>query len=415
MKGRKRVVIVGQGAAGLSALEAFRRYDKKSEIIVISKERFPYTRVFLHHYLDGSITEDVLYIRDRSFYKDHRVRFIKGKVVSVDPSLSKIFLENEREISYDMLLIATGASPIIPDVPGMVGKDIFTFWSLEDVKGIKRRMGRINSVAIIGGGLVGIQAMQAFVGSGKKVYVIEAAEQILSRIVDGRLSMIIEDYLIQKGIHLRKNERVSEIRRKGKRSIIFLSNGDEIAVDAVVVAVGAKPDLPDFIGGEVKKGSGIIVDERMRSNINNIFAAGDVAQSTDIITGKKEIHALWSIAVEQGKIAGENMAGINSTYEGALSWSTLNIFDLQITSFGQIEDGHYDVRLYEKKDELIYRKLIYREDRLIGGLFLNFHNDAGVLYTLSKKGVRLSLWKELLHKSPINYGKLLNAYMRLLI
>ncbi len=415
MKGAKRVVIIGQSAAGLSALESFRLHDKHSEVILITKEKYPpYTRVFLHYFLDDSITEDVLYIRDRSFFKDQKVKYINGKVLSIDPLRSKIFIDSSKEISFDQLLIATGASPIIPDIPGISGKDVYTFWSLDDVKRIKRRIGRIESVAIIGGGLIGIQAMQAFINQGKEVYIIEATEQLLSRIADRRLSNIIEDFLKGIGIHLRKKERVMEIKRRGRKNMVILSGGDEIVVDAVIVAVGAKPNFPEFTGERVQTGKGIVVDERMRSSINNIFAAGDVAESTDMITGRKEVHGLWSIAVEQGKVAGENMAGNDFLYEGAIPWSTLRVFNLEIASFGYIEDED-DFRVYENSEGLIYRKLVFRDDRIIGGLFLNASSDAGILYTLSKRGIGLGIWKEVLHRSTLNYGKILNASMKLLI
>ncbi len=393
-------MILGNGPAAISAVRAIRSLTDEDAIVLVSKESCPaYSLPLTTYYISGRISYDGIFLCDEGFYRQHKVEFLPGrKAIKVQPDSMSILLEDGTLVSYDNLLVATGASPLIPAIKGIESPGILTLRTAEDAKRLLDLVREGQTVAIIGTGPTGIQLADALIKQGKRVVIIQRSGRVMRRLLDPEAARMLQEKLRAEGIDLRLNEQVLQIEDKGERKELILTSGDRIEVDVVIFSIGIVPNVTLLEGSGVKLQQGILVDQYARTNVENIYAAGDVAEGINEISGKPEVNATWTNAVEQGWTAGLNMAGKNVPRRRNLRVNITTPFGLPIASLGSIEGE-------EASDEVTYavaenyRKLIFQDGCLVGAILVGDVEDAGLLANLIEQRRLYPPLKEQLQKS----------------
>lgn len=405
-------VIIGNGPAAIGAAEAIREHNKKDPIILISDEKYhTYSRPLIPKILTNEKkAEDILY-REEDFYKKNKIDAILGKkVVSVDHKQKKVLLKDKATIDYDNLLIATGGKPFIPPMKG-IGKDVLGFTRIEDALRLKNS--REKSIVVIGAGLIGLKAAESLAKTGKKVTVVELADRVLASITDDKASSIMETALKDSGINLILGTSVVEIKRKkGEVVGVILKDGRKISCDLVVAAVGVVPNLDVVKDTSIKFNRGIIVEHSMQTNVKNIYAAGDVVESYDILLDQKRTIPIWPLAYIQGSIAGLNMIGKQASYDGGYPMNIIEFFGVPIMSLGIIKEDE-DSEVLEKYDprKMVYKKIILKNDIIKGAILINMIDRAGIINGLIKEKTNVKNFKKKLLEEEIGF-LILPEYIR---
>ncbi|MCQ9208755.1 MAG: FAD-dependent oxidoreductase [Omnitrophica bacterium] len=403
-----KYVIIGGSAAGVNCAEVLRKNDKAAEITLISDESFSlYSRSLLTYLIAGSIDEGKLYFKDESFYKDNKIKVYLGKkAVSIDARKKTITLEDKTEVSYDKLLLATGAEPKSVDIPGVDKQGVFTLRKIDDARKIIALLDRVKEIVVLGGGLIGLRDACALRQRAKAVTVVVKSPQVLSQMVDVGAARMISTVLEQNGIKIMTGVAAKEVLGGNSAEGILLDNGQKLNCQMVIVGKGVKANTELALSSGLKVEEGIVVDEFLRTSDKDIFSAGDCAQTFDLARGEKRINALWPCAVEQGQIAALNMLGKKVTYIGSLSMNSVDFFGLGSISIGITKPKN------EKDYEIIskevtgksYKKFVLKEQRIVGVVLVGDINAAGVVGPLIKKRIDISSIKHLLLKDSFNYA-----------
>lgn len=413
---KSRFVIIGNSAAGLACIEAIREEDKASEIINISKEPHrPYSRCLLTYYLAGSIQKDRLWIRPETYYKDFNVKPLLGtEVTSIDEKKRSLKLSNGEAIGYDKLLFATGASSKTLDVKGIERKGAFYLRTLDDAEHMLSMLGEVKDASILGGGLIGLRAASSLKKRGKNVTVIVKSGHILSQILDVESADMMRRHLEKNGIRILTGLEAQEIcGRNGTVESILLDDGARLDSQMVIIGKGVSANIGP-LKGKVKSAKGVLVDDTLRTSDTCIYAAGDAAETFDVFEEKTEINAIWPAAVRQGKIAGANMRGGSSTYEGSCGMNSIEFFGMPVISFGIVRPKGEDFEELIQANflENIYRKVVLKDNRIVGGVFINTVEQHGVILNLALQKVDVSGIKDILVDEYFDYGKVIPLIKR---
>jgi NAD(P)H-nitrite reductase large subunit len=404
-----RYIIIGGSAAGISAIEAIRSVDRTSPIDLFSNEGTPfYSRVLLSYYIAGAITKEELHFRPLEFFAVNRVTAHLGqRVQMVLPDSKTIRTEDGRECPYDKLLIATGSSPKILDVPGKDKKGVIVMRNIEHAQEIIRHVEEIKTVCALGGGLIGLRTGYALSVRGLKVKIIVKSGHVLSQMLDKEAAEMVQGVMREHGIEIRTGCDAVEIVGKESVEGVILDNGERINCQLIVIGKGVQPNV-DFISSTpIKVNEGIIADETMRTNVPDIYVAGDVAETYDISTGKMGINAIWPCAFEQGRVAGLNMAGREARYGGSFRMNSLDFYGLPVISMGVTRPDGDGFQQLQRKTKNTYRKIVLKDGRIIGAILAGQIQKAGILATLLKKKVEVSNYVSFLMSDRINFADLL--------
>ena len=383
---KKRLIIVGNSTAGLSALEAIHQTGFDHEVVVISQESYPsYSPTVLPHLLAGEIAEKDLFMHGEPFYAARNASLMLGKrVVRIRPDKSKITLEDGQELAFDELLVAVGASPAIPPLKGLDSERALALRTLDDAKKLMASAQGKRRAVILGAGLIGLQSVLGLRGMGLETTVVEKKEQILPLYLEPEPAETIRKSYEARGVTFFLGATIEQVEEGGKR--ILLSSGEELKADLLLIAIGVHPRLNLLEGSDIEVDEGILVKESMETNYPHIYAAGDVAQAKDFFTDRPVLNPIMPSAAEQGKVAGLNMAGIKERYEGTLSMNILSYFGNIAFFIGSVfgaEDG-YESYVKRFLGEESYQNLIFRGDQLVGAVVINQKVDPGIVYSLIK-------------------------------
>ena len=357
-----RHIIVGGSIAGLSAAKKIKEINPEDEVIVISDVREkPYAKMSLPYLLSGELTMENFYLSIPSGVKI----LLNKKVVKIDPNKRSVITDSNEEFSYDKLLIASGAHAYIPEIPGSTLPSVFSVRSVEDIERIKNRIKEAKEKRVIlsGAGLVNMEIGNALFKIGIPITYVVHSNRLLSQIIDGEASKIVEERLSKQGIEIFKGENIVEIEEKNGMTYATLESGKVLKGSCVIFGKGVRANIDFLKGTKIKTNRGIIVNEHLETNIKDIYAAGDVAESKDIVYGDMRMHALWPVAVEQGKIAGANMAGIPLIYPGDVSRNILTAFGMTIFTGGMGKEDKFDI--YRKFENGEYRKIILKDGKIL--------------------------------------------------
>jgi len=404
-------VIIGAGPSGVTAAETLRKVDPVTEIILIGGEpEPPYSRMAIPYLLTGRIDEAGTYLRksDR-YYEDRRIEYRQGTVETVDSASKLVKLSDGTVQPYDKLLIATGASPINPPIEGLDLPGVHHCWTLEDARRIIDLAREDADVVLMGAGFIGCIILESLVRRGVNLTVVEAQDRMVPRMMNEAAGTMIKDWCVEKGIRVLTSTKVTKLAKSGEKLSVSLDNGERTDADLVVVATGVKSNIDVLQGTGVKLDAGILVDETMRSSVENIYAAGDCAQGLDFSTGAWEVHAVQPTAVDHGRIAALNMAGRSAPFKGSLNMNVLDTAGLISVSFGRwdgVEGGDHA----ESADpqNFRYMRLEFDGDRVVGALSLGHTDHVGVLRGLIQTGISLGSWKKKLMADP---NRIVEAYI----
>jgi nitrite reductase (NADH) large subunit len=386
-----RYMVLGSGPAGISAAEEIRKADPVGPIIMITADQHPaYSPVMLTYWMSGHTPNERLFFRDIGPWAiDHGVDLRCGRVVkAIDVQRRAVTLTSGEEIAYDRLLIATGAVPLIPPVPGIHSKGVCTFRTFADAEEILTSRRDLEQVCIMGGGFIGIKLACHLRERGFAVLVVEKEPRLASRIFDQRASDIVKEQLRRHGISVETGAGIKEIsNRDGWVSGVRLEDGRIFPTQILVVAVGVRPNTSFIETSITAAGGGIPVDERTETPVPHMYAAGDVATTRDSITSAPFSNAVWPAATRQGKVAGANMAGGRRLYIHNFNLNALNLYGLQVASAGHsLEPKGDDITVFQEEKRNDYRKIVLKSGVLIGFILIGNTSRAGPFLSRMKRG-----------------------------
>ncbi len=401
-------LIIGNSAAAVAAIEAIRESDKDGSIAVVSKESYhTYSRPLISYLLAGQIKTGKMFYRSKDFYKARGVQAILGKkATGVDLRKKRVMLEDGEKIRYAKLLIATGGSPFVPPLKGLEKEHVYTFTTWADAKELNKVLKKIKKVLVIGAGLIGLKATEALHARDIEVTVVELADRVLSPSLDQKASSIFEKRLKEKGIKVITNNTVVDIIGPGKKvEKAILRDGTTVDCDAVIVAIGVRPNVELVRDTKIQVEHGIVVNHHMQTNIAEVYAAGDVAQAPELLAERKTVIPIWPGACEQGRVAGMNMAGIEEEYGGALQMHSMEFFGLPTISVGDaVADGdNYEVLTKYDPKTRIYKRIVLKNDVVVGALFVGAIDRAGIYTGLIREKADTKHFKDELLSDTFGY------------
>lgn len=408
-------VIIGAGPAGIVAAETLRKLDSDANISVVGDEpEPPYSRMALPYYLAKQIREDGTHLRKSAqHFPEKRIEIKKGHVNKIDSDQGQLTLNDGAIVNYDKLLIATGAHPVSPPIPGIDLPGIFPCWTLENARNVAKNAKPGAKVVLMGAGFIGCIILEALAKSGADLTVVEMEDRMVPRMMNDKAGNLIKTWCIAKGISVHTATRVERIesnQNAGDLLKVVLDNDQSIDADMVVSATGVRSNIGFLEGSGIDTDHGILVNGQMQSNIADIYAAGDVAQGLDFSTGQYSVQAIQPTAVEHGRLAASNMAGFNKAiHRGSVNMNVLDTLGLISSSFGLwmgVENGD-SAELYNP-DRFQYINLQFQDDLLVGATSLGLTQHVGVLRGLIQSKVRLGRWKEKLMTDPT---RIMEAYL----
>lgn len=396
-------VILGAGPAGVIAAETLRRTDPAAAITLIGAEpEPPYSRMAIPYLLAENIGEAGTHLRHTAdHYADLGIVLRRGRAASIDPSARQVKLDDGSSLSFDRLLIATGSRPTRPPIPGMDLDGVDNCWTLADARRIAARARPGSRVVLMGAGFIGCIVLEALAARRVTLTVVEMADRMVPRMMNKPGGDMIKSWCEKQGVAVLTSTKVTAIEKGNAELRLLLDGGKTLEADAVVCATGVAPNVAFLDGSGVKVEAGILVNNYLETNVDGIYAAGDVAQGPDFSTGKNAVHAIQPTASEHGRIAALNMAGRKTHYRGSLSMNVLNTLGLISSSFGLwmgVPNGeHAEVA---DADRFKYLRLEFDEDRVVGALALGLTQHVGVIRGLVQTQIRLGPWKERLLRNP---------------
>ena len=365
---KENIIIIGASGAGMGAAVEIRKRNKVSDITILSKESVKgYFRPQLSKMLsDVRVTIESMSIKGDDWFKENNVKLMLNKVVErIDAENKKVILEDKGEIPYTKLIVASGAEVFVPPIAGKDKKGVFTLRYAKDGNEIKAYAKGKKTGAVIGGGVLGLEAANELKNLGLSVTVIEMADRILPRQLDHDASKILEQIVKNAGVTFLKGVGTKEIIGDEAVKGILIDNGEIINAEVVIVSTGVKANtkMAENTGIEIKRA--IVVNEKMETAIHGIYACGDCAEYNGIN------YALWSEAIEQGKTAGINVIQGNYKYSTIIPSTTLNAFGSSVFSIGDIgSDPNIEYDTYEGNDRKSYIKLYFKNKVLSGGILI---------------------------------------------
>lgn len=357
-----KVVIVGGVAGGASAAARLRRLSEEAKIIILERGDYvSYANCGLPYYVGDVIRDrgELLLQTPESLRERYNIDArVRSEVISIDPAAKTVRVrgpggDSPYEESYDKLIIATGSSPLRPPIPGIDSPRIRTLWTVNDADSIRDTIEKenIRSVAIIGGGFIGVEMAENLAARGLQVTLVEMLNQVLAPL-DYEMALPLHAAMRKAGVKLRLGDGVNSFRDTGDAVEITLKSGAELSAELIVLAIGVRPnsELARASGLAVGPRGGILVDEHMLTSDPDIYAVGDAVQVTDFIFSDGTMIPLAGPANKQGRIAADNIAGFDSKYEGTLGTSVVQVFDLTAAFTGANEKALNNRGMVRGKD-----------------------------------------------------------------
>jgi NAD(P)H-nitrite reductase large subunit len=398
-----KYVIVGASAAGIGAVEAIREVDPIGTITVISEEPCPqYSRPMISDLVSGKANFEKMKCRDDQFWEKNDVQTLTGRTaIGLNLDGKYVALDKGDRVNFEKLLVATGGKPFVPKIEGADKKGVFTFTTLSDAESLAAKIETAKSAVVIGAGLIGVSVTEALVKRGLKVTMVELKDKILSLILDPTSSEMVENVIRKAGVTIATGQTVQRIVGKPENDKVVggavLTSGEQVQCDLVIIAIGVIPRTELVAGTDVKTNRGILVDKFMRTNVQDVYASGDVAEAYDFVFGENRLLPLWPLAQLEGKVAGYNMAGKKADYPGGTAMSALKYFGIPIISIGIAnpkDDDAYESLVKHEPERNLYRKIVLKDNAIVGVTLVNDIEQAGVLFHLMKNGVKVKKFKQ---------------------
>ncbi|MFZ5450472.1 MAG: NAD(P)/FAD-dependent oxidoreductase [Thermodesulfobacteriota bacterium] len=387
-----RYLIIGASAAGLAAAEILRQRDPRGSITLISDESQPlYSRPLLTYLLSGEVKPEKVWLKGADYFQEWGFTALLGEaVVQVVPEDREVRLASGRICPYDRLLVASGARPKVPGIPGEGLEGVFTLRNLADWRRLESGLEGVRQVVVVGAGAVGLKTADALERRGLEVTLLARGSQPLSRMLDATAAGLLMDAVATMGIDLRCYSWPVALQGDGGRvEKLILNNGTELPAQAVLFSVGVTANVDFLAGTGLGDPGGILVDRKLRSRDPQIYAAGDCCRPHHLLSAGQWPYHIWPAAVDQGRVAGANMGGGSRIYPGLLPQNSLSLRGFKIISGGLGPHDTEGCDLVSELDHLRghYRRLVYREGRLVGLTLVGAVADAGIYFQLMAQGL----------------------------
>jgi NAD(P)H-nitrite reductase large subunit len=401
MEDSMRIVIIGAGPAGVSVAETLRQYDRSSEVVMLTDEPHPpYSPPAMVEYFRSG--RQVHLWRGQDFPERMDLDYRPAtRVAAVMPEERAIRLADGTTLTYDRLVIATGGRLYAP----VVGSDkpgIFNFKSLSAAEELLRlvKEGRARSALIVGAGFIGVEIGLLLADLGVQVTQLVRSRAMRS-MLDVETSEIVLEMLQGRGVQVRRGDDADAVAFLGepRAQAVKMRSGSELGADLLVAATGLRPNIECLSGSGIEIGWGVRVDDRLRTNYPDVYAAGDVAETFDRITGERYVHAIFPNAVAQGQTVGYNLLGWDIAYEGADNMNSLKHLGLPVMAVGLMEGEELRVR-----HNGCLRKIFLQEDRIVGFRLAGDISSAGIYLSLLSRAVNVSGFKARLLEPGFGMG-----------
>jgi nitrite reductase (NADH) large subunit len=388
---KTRIVIIGAGPAGVTAVETLRTYNRESEIIMLSAEPYPpYSPpAMVDHFIRNSNAHLWL---DEGWMDRMGVDYRQGvHIQRIDPAEKYVFTAGDDSLQYDQLMIATGSRLYAP-LEGVDKQGVYNFKSLSAAEELvsKVRSGDVTSALIIGAGFIGMEIALLLRELGLEVTQIEMLDQVMPAMLDAQTAEFALEFMRQRGINVHLNTKAVAITGEEQAESVLLESGESIDADIFIAATGVHPNTELLAGSGISHDWGILVDDHLRTNDSDVFAAGDVISVHDRQTGQRRVHANFPNAVEQGRVVGLNLAGIDTTYQGAERMNSLKHLDLPIMAVG-LKEGDEILSL---KTNSRQRRIYLQDGVVVGYQLVGDIRAAGTLRTLLVRGENAVKFKD---------------------
>lgn len=403
-----RHVILGNGPAGVIAAETLRKNGPADDIVLIGDEpEPPYSRMAIPHLLAGQVNEAGTWLRrDKNHFSSLRIEQKSGQAVHVSTRTRTVKMEDGSVVAFDKLLIATGAAPRAPLIPGIEFPGVHACWTLDDARSIMQLATPGTRVLLIGAGFIGCIVMEALAARGVDLTVVEKRDRMLANMMSKGAGDMIRHWCERKGVKVQASTRVvgigcGSLRELGSPRVARLSNGEQLEVDLIVHSAGTVPNIAFLKGSGIRCLQGVVVDAAMQTNVPGVYAAGDCAERFDSITGRSVISGVQPNAADQAYCAALNMSGKQAFQRGVRQIDVFDTMGLISSAFGQWQ-GMRGGQWVEVADERNFRylRLEFGRDVLVGCNTVGVTEYAAALRGLIQHQVRLGEWKDRLLKDP---------------
>jgi nitrite reductase (NADH) large subunit len=362
-----KYVIIGNGVAGTTATEHIRKLDHEGEITILTDEATPfYSRIRLIQYLAKEADEQDIVIHKKEWYEQRSIRLLLNHpVAEIDRDKKQVITSSGDAIAYDRLLIATGGISFVPPISGSDKKGVFTLRTIRDADDIMNYAKDVQKVILIGGGVLGLEAGNSLRKTGHDISVVEFFPRLLPRQMDPAGAEMLKAQMEGMGFSFHLGAKTKEITGTEKGDGLLLEDGSRLEGDLVIISAGVRPkaELARKLGLTVNKG--VIVNNRMETEIEDIYAAGD------LIEHKDRFYGIWPASEKQGEVAGTNMAGGDAVYKGTTMSNVLKVVGIDLAAAGDIDaEGEYESIVHQDMNEFIYRKLVIKDSVLSGCILL---------------------------------------------
>jgi NADPH-dependent 2,4-dienoyl-CoA reductase/sulfur reductase-like enzyme/pSer/pThr/pTyr-binding forkhead associated (FHA) protein len=384
MPGNISYLIIGNGIAGVTAAEMLRNENSAADITVIADDPFPvYYRPALKDYLAGRVREDKLWARPNSFYQDHHIRFLSDRVVGIRAGQHTVQVQSGRDVTYDRLLLANGARASRLNCPGIELVGVTTLRTVVDYQAVMSRLGTSRRIVVGGSGTLALETIETLRHRGYQVIHLLRRRTLWSEILDATASDLVLQQERRDGVDVRLEEEIAEVVGKnGKVSGVITTSGACIACDMVIIAIGVEPIIDFIKSSGIPCGRGVQVDSAMRTSAPNIYAAGDVLETTDTMTRRTRVIGQWYPAIQQARAAAYSMLDLLDTsfpFQSSNFYNATFLYGLDFASIGLTQipkDGTSYQEIIADPLPRRYRKMILKDGIAVGMLSLGNRKDA---------------------------------------
>jgi NAD(P)H-nitrite reductase large subunit len=380
----ERVVVLGNGIAGVTAAEHVRRRHPLAQIDLVAEEPHPlYNRMGIGRLIYGRSAMGGLHLNPDAWYEERSITaWLNTHARGINRAAGHVRLGTGEKLPFDRLIIATGASSFVPEIEGFGGPGTFVLRTADDALAIRafaQRHGARRAI-VAGGGLLGLEAAYALHKLGLRVTVLERGERLLSRQLDARAAELLRDYLAGLGLEILTRAETAAVESDGRLRRVALADGRVLGADVLLVAAGITPNTRLAKDAGLAVNRGVLVDDRMRTEDPRILAAGDVAEHSG------RVHGLWPVAVEQAEVAADNAVGGEMVYGGTVPFTMLKVVGIELTSIGRFQEQPGDDVVVLEEPGGRYRKLVIEDGRIAGAILLGYSREVAAVRAAIDRG-----------------------------
>ena len=396
-------LIIGNGVAGNSAAETVRRIDPAGKILMFSKEKdyFYYTPA-LPEYLGGEKQVKDFTLHDALWYEKNRIDLhLQTEIVQIDSQKKIAFTSKGAKFSYDQLLLACGGKSFVPPIPGSTSPGVFTLRTVEDADAIRKKLQGARETVVIGGGLLGLEAGNGLRKAGLEVSVVEFFPRLLPRQTDVAGAALLQRQMEEMGFRFHLGAKTQEIVSAQDGLRVVLEGGPELPAQLVLISAGVRPELTLAKALNLTVDKGIKVDDHMYTGLKGVYAAGD------LIEHRGRFYGIWPASMEQGRVAGANMAGQERTYAGTVPSNSLKVVGIDLLAAGDLDaEGKMESVVVKDEARKIYRKLVLKDHCIVGVMLLGDTRGKEEIQRAIQSKKDISPWEKELSSGKFDFSKL---------